>query len=110
MAIINNPALNAKIGDFSLIGGTPAEALNSVLNNLVTLALSIAGIYFFANLIMGGYTWISAGGDKESVQKARNRISNALIGIVFTFAIFTIIYIMEFFFGFNILKFNIPTP
>jgi hypothetical protein len=106
---IYNPAINSRLGNSAITGGNTIPIFNLVLNNLLVLALSIAGLYFFVNLIRGGYEWITAGGDKESVQKARQRILNAIIGAIVTFAVYSITLVVEYFFGFNILSFNIPT-
>ena len=103
-----NPTINQRIGNAAV---TPAAGIMAlVLNNLITLALSIAGLYFFYNLVRGGYEWISAGGDKEAAQKARIRLTNAVVGIVVTFSVFALVKVVEYFFGFNILSFNIPRP
>lgn len=107
---ITNPVINSQLGNVTVVSPTPAAILSNVLGKLVTLSLGVAGVWFFFNLIRGGYEWISAGGDKESVQKARGRITNAVVGLVITFSLFAIINVLEYFFGFSLLTFNIPTP
>jgi len=54
-------------------------------------------------LITGAIQWISSGGDKQALESARNKISNALVGIVILFAVFAIINLIETFFGINIM-------
>ena len=66
-------------------------------------------IYF----LWGGIEWITAGGDTAKVQKARDRITQSIIGLVILVASFVIIgFISELFFGsdFNLLEITIPTP
>lgn len=66
------------------------------------MILVAAGVGFFFYLILGGIQWIFGGGDKEAVEKARKKITAALIGLAIvlsSYAIATIIDII--FFGGN---------
>ena len=104
-----NPAINAAVGDFA----NPDESLTAfqlILRNILTMAFIIAGLWFFVQLILGGYNYMTAGGDKEAVQKAQRRIQNAFIGLVLILAVYAISHVMNIVFGFQILIFNIPRP
>jgi hypothetical protein len=103
---ITNPALNATLGNQS--GANYAANLGLLIRNLLNLGFGLAGIYFFFTLILGGYGYITGGGDKEAVQRAMSRIRNAIIGIVIIFSVFVIIYIVETVFGLSIRQPNIP--
>ncbi|KKU62736.1 MAG: hypothetical protein UX87_C0044G0009 [Candidatus Amesbacteria bacterium GW2011_GWA1_47_16] len=108
LAQIVNPVLNRKIGNILVQNST--NALQIFLRNIINFALGAAGIYFFANLLRGGYEYITSGGDKESVQKAQKRLTNAFTGIIVIFSIFALLYIVETIFGLSIRTFNIPRP
>jgi len=58
--------------------------------------------------MMGGYQYISAGGDKDSVQKATARIKNAIVGIALLLSIFAIVWVVETVFGAPIREVNVP--
>lgn len=58
------------------------RTIGDALSNFFTIALVIAILIVLIMLIIGAYEWITSGGDKEAVAKARNRIINALIGLV----------------------------
>src|SRR5579872_5086824 len=45
------------------------------------LVLSIGGLAVFMYLILGGFNWLTAGGDKSKIEAARSMITNAIIGI-----------------------------
>lgn len=47
----------------------------------VNAALIIGGIAFFVMLVLGALQWLNSGGDKNSIEQARSRLTNALIGI-----------------------------
>ncbi len=108
VAPITNPALNSKFGN--LTTDTSPTALQLMLRNLINIAFGIAGIYFFYMLLRGGYEYITSGGDKEAVQKAQRRLTNAFIGIIITFSVFALLFIIETVFGISIRTFNIPKP
>jgi hypothetical protein len=105
---ITNPSLPGRLGNYAAPGGNPATVLELYLRTLLTVALGFGGLYFFFHLIRSGYEYITAGGDKEALQKATARIRSALIGVVILFSIFAIIFVVETLFGISIIRFNIP--
>lgn len=54
------------------------------------LVLSIGGLAVFMYLILGGFNWLTAGGDKSKVEAARSMITNAIIGITILAAAFAL--------------------
>ncbi|MFH0830929.1 MAG: pilin [Parcubacteria group bacterium] len=49
---------------------------------VVTWGLGIAGAVAVLYLIVGGFMYITASGDEGRIEKAKNTIKNAIIGIV----------------------------
>lgn len=86
------------------------STLGDFIQKTMTLAFIIAVILVLAFLIWGAFEWITSGGDKEAVGKARNRIINALIGLAVLAIAFALFQVAGQFLGFNVLDFNIPTP
>jgi hypothetical protein len=110
LAQIHNPVLPPSIG-----GGTNpdvsqgGQALGALITQLVG-ALFIAGFLLaFVYLLLGGMTWITAGGDKTKLEKARDEITNAIIGIVVVAAAYAITTLIANFFGLDIRHLPIPT-
>jgi TRAP-type C4-dicarboxylate transport system permease small subunit len=104
---IVNEALKPLVGDITVQSGT--QILQRYLQNFVTLGIGLAGIVAFFVLLLGGYNYIMAAGDKDGTQKAQKTISGALIGLAIVFSIFAIIFTMELLFGVSITTFTIPT-
>lgn len=103
---IGNPALGPSLqGYLGSEGGS--SFFSALLPNLLGLAFIIGVLIFFAMLIMGAIQWISSGGDKQALEGARSKISNALIGLILLFAAFAIIRLIQTFFGINILTLDI---
>ncbi len=75
----------------------------------ITFALMVGVLIFFGMLIMGGIQWISSGGDKQALEGAKSKITNAVIGIVVLFATYAILSLIAYFFKITILTLDI-TP
>jgi hypothetical protein len=71
--------------------------------------LIVAGLVAFFFLLIGGVQWILAGGDKEGTEKARKKITNALIGLAIVFSAYALAFLVEAIFKISILNFTIPT-
>lgn len=105
---------------------TPAHAtivnpaINSSLQNLTGLAIYLAifwrtayivsGILLLLYLVVGGITWLTSAGDKESLERAKKTMTNAVIGISILAVSFPVIKIVEVVLGVDILTPLWPTP
>jgi len=110
LAQIHNPVLPPAIGggnnpDYQQ-GGT---ALGKLISNMVG-ALFIAGFLLaLVFLMIGGFSWITSGGDKTKLEKARDEIINSLIGIVVVAAAWAIAVLVAKFFGLDLMNLTIPS-
>lgn len=84
--------------------------LGAFVSNILTLSFIIAVLIVLAMLVWGAFEWITSGGDKEAVGKARNRIINALIGMAVLAIAFALFKVAGQFLGFSTTNFVIPTP
>lgn len=84
--------------------------LGKFVNNVLTLAFGLALLVVLVMLIWGAFEWITSGGDKEAVGKARGRIINALIGLAVLAIAFALARVGAEFVGINILDIKIPGP
>lgn len=84
--------------------------LGQFITNVVQLTFIIAVVIVLIMLIWGAFEWITSGGDKEAVGKARNRIINALIGLAVLAIAFALFKVAGQFLGFPTTEFIIPTP
>ena len=85
--------------------------IGKFITNLLTIAFSVAIIIVLIMLIWGSFEWITSGGDKEAVGKARGRIINALIGLAVLAIAFALAKVGGQFLGFTDLgSLPIPSP
>lgn len=94
-----------------VLGGLGNQSGESYIQKFVPAAIGmgflIGSIIFFFMLVVGAIQWISSGGDKQALESARGKLSNALIGIVLLFAAFALVSLIETFFRINILSLDI---
>ncbi|MBI4035684.1 hypothetical protein HY383_01920 [Candidatus Daviesbacteria bacterium] len=76
--------------------------LGPFITNLISLAFIIALILVLVMIIWGALEWITSGGDKENVGKARGKIINALIGLAVLAVAFALFRFAGQFLGFNV--------
>ena len=76
----------ALIGNASLTEGTikaiDAEAANALVTNLIQWTIGIAGIVAAIFLVLGGVSYMTSAGDSSKLQKAKNTILYAIIGLI----------------------------
>lgn len=69
--------------------------MEDILSFAVKFLFIIAGLMALLYLILGAISWITSGGSKEGVEKARNKIEAAIVGLVVLFAALAIIALLE---------------
>jgi len=92
--------------NFEQLGKVDTQGVVSFIINGI---LVIAGLFAFLYLLWGGVQWIMAGGDKEGTEKARKRITAALVGLAIVFSAYAIAFLVKSVFGVDVLTFNIPS-
>ncbi len=72
----------------------PGAGFYPFLSNTGGVIMVIASLLVLLYLIWGGIEWITSGGDSAKVQKARDKITQAVIGIIIlslTFALYSVV-------------------
>ena len=65
-------------------------ATTGFLRGIIVFIIVLAGIFSFWQIILAGFSYITAGGDKAKVEVAQQKINHALIGLVIIAASFII--------------------
>lgn len=109
LAQLRNPVLPDSIGGAKgANAGVGGSAFGGIISGIVG-ALFVAGFLLaFLTLITGGITWISAGGDKTKLEASRDKITNAIIGIIIVGSAYAITTLVANFFGFSLDTLPIP--
>lgn len=77
------------------------KAISRIVSSIVGIMTIAGGIWFLFQFVIGGFNWITSGGDKAKLQSARDRITNAFIGLVVVAAGAAILALAGTFFGFD---------
>lgn len=87
------------------------SSINDFINKAIQLVFIVAVLGVLVMLIVGAVQWIFSGGNKEAVDGARKRITNALIGLAILAVAFALARVAGQFLGFDLFAgFNIPHP
>lgn len=87
----------------------PAFEIGTLIGNFIAMGIIIAGILTLLYLVLGGIEWITSAGDKAGLETARNRITNALIGLTIVVATWAIMTLVSNFLGFPFPEIPIPS-
>ena len=66
--------------------GLKSADLTVLVGNIIGSALSLVGVVFFILMLYGGFVWMIARGKEEKVNKAKDTITAAVIGLIIVFA------------------------
>lgn len=80
------------------------------ISNILKLAIFVGGIYLIVQIIMAGFTYISASGDVKKTEAAWAKIWQSLIGFIIIAAAFVIASVVGKITGINILNPTIYGP
>ncbi len=105
-AEIGNPALGPALQGFAKSAGG-GQFFSTIIPNAIILTFIAGSLIFFFMLVSGAIQWISSGGDKQALEGARGKITNAVVGILLLFGALAIINLIEKFFGVQILTLDI---
>ncbi|GAB4218669.1 MAG: hypothetical protein Fur009_0650 [Candidatus Microgenomates bacterium] len=93
-----NSILLAKLDDYSVPTvslGITIPSFDQVLTFLIRMFFVVAGLVALLYLLLGALEWITSGGNKDNVDKARQKIQAALVGLILIFAVLAIVMVME---------------
>jgi len=102
---------NPVIGD---LGSSPEAAssgftFGSYLITIWQTLTVVGGLALLLYLLWGSIDWLVAGGDSGKVQKARDKMTNAVIGFIILLGSFAIIGFIGELIGYNLLNISFPT-
>lgn len=96
---ITNPVLDDLIG-----AGEGDAAVAELMARLFRTIVVVGGLALLLYLAWGGINWIMAGGDKAKIDEAKDRITNAVIGMIILVGTVAIAIFLSEVFGFDLLN------
>lgn len=86
------------------------SGLFDLISNILKFAGVIAGLFFVVQIIMAGYSYISANGDPKKAELAWTKIWQSIIGLIIVASAFIIASVVGKMFGIDIINPTIVGP
>ena len=81
--------------------------LGLLFKNIVSYALGFAGIVLFILLLVGGFKFITSGGDPKAVESAKKTLTSAIAGLFIILASYLIMILISNILGVDVTEFKI---
>jgi len=82
---------------------TTAVSPEVIVGRLIMTILSFLGVAFLAFMIYAGIVWMTAQGNEQKVEKAKNMITESIVGIMIVVAAYAIAYFVISYFSATVL-------
>jgi|SRR3989344_7916718 len=75
-------------------GAPDYQSLGQLVNDILKLALLVIGMITVLFVVIGGYKYLTAGGDEEKVKSAKGMITHAILGMVIVIFAYALVIIV----------------
>ncbi len=82
--LVGNVAQSANVGQ--------QQELPVIVGRIINVILGFLGIILLVLVLYAGFLWMTAGGNEDQVKKAKQYITNSVIGLIVIVAAFAISY------------------
>jgi spore maturation protein SpmB len=72
------------------------------ISNIIALLSIIGALWFVYQIILSSIQWIGGGGDKNTIDVAKKRFMNAIIGLFLVITAYTVVGLIGRFLGINV--------
>ncbi len=99
--LVDKGLLSQYSNEFGANAGYSSSSIGSIVATIISVVLSLLGIVFLVLVVFSGFQWMTAGGNEATIEKAKKRLINSVIGLIIVLAAYVITY-----FIFNNLPFS----
>ncbi|MFC1646962.1 hypothetical protein ACFL1A_01630 [Patescibacteria group bacterium] len=107
LAQLTNPVLPPALGQGAKEQG--GVALGGLIGALIGFLFIVAFLIALFFLITGGISWVTSAGDKSKLEVARDKITNAIVGLIIVAGVWAIMTVIAPFLGFEAFP-ELPLP
>lgn len=86
----NDYGLGATAKEAGLKTGLAGKSVPEIVGSIIGVALSMIGIIFMILMLYGGFMWMTSSGNTQKVDKAKELITSAAIGLVIVIAAYAL--------------------
>lgn len=84
------------------------KGFENIFSTILSLATTAAGLVCFLMLIIGGFKYLTSGGDPKQAASARGTLTWAVAGLAIIIGAWFILQFIEYFTGVEVTIFEIP--
>ncbi len=84
------------------------QALEAIIASILGIIVPLVGVVLLVMLILGGFKYITSGGEVEQANQAKKTLTSAIFGLMVVLGAWLIIRLLEEFTGLNLSTFVIP--
>lgn len=92
------------VGDVATIGG-----LECLFSNILQIIMPLAGLVFFAMFVVGGFKYLTSGGDPKKMASASHTISLSFLAVIGVIISWLILLFIKNFTGVNVTQFKVTS-
>jgi len=70
--------------------GLGTRDIRATAVEIINAALELLGIIFLLMILLGGFRWMTAGGNDEAVDAAKKTLGQAIVGVIIIFIAFAL--------------------
>ena len=82
------------LGNMAFSAGYENDGLEAdyvtIISKVINIILSMLGVVFLVLLIYGGFLWMTARGNEQQVEKAKDTIFSSIIGLIIVLSAYAI--------------------
>jgi len=80
-----------------------------IIRNIISILAPAAAIAFFIVILVGGYQFLTSGGDPKATGQARNTLTYGIIGVILVVAAWLILTVIKNITGVDVTTVRFPT-
>jgi len=84
------------------------QGLECIVKTILNFAVRLAGIALFIMLLVGGFKYLTSGGDPKATESAQKTLTYAILGLALLLGGWIILLFVKEFTGIDVTQFTIP--
>lgn len=84
--------------------------LETIFANVISIALAFAAIVLFVMFLVGGFKYLTSGGDPKALEAAKGTLTHAIAGLVVLVLAFLILQLIKTITGVDVTIFKVVQP
>lgn len=68
--------------------------LPTIMGQAINYGFGVLGVILLTVILIGGYQWMTAGGNEEHIEKAKKWIINGINGMIVIFLAYALVYVV----------------